>query len=248
MLQSPGTDPQDYPELLHLPPRPDEIPDDYDVETLEAQFRDSGNHNHEVDDIQLTPQSIPADPIPTDLTRYENLVSRLRLFWASALPSRKIRLSVFLRSPDPQYHRHPSPFLTREILTGTDGHFSDSFTIDWNDICAHPAAKHITSNQTHAECDELLVEAQVINTGRSTELYDTPTNIIHIPMTHSIIHIISDIDDTVKISKVTDGARAIFNQVFVKDLEDSVIPEMGEWYDTMWKCGVSFHYVVRPRP
>ncbi|KAH0836463.1 hypothetical protein J3R83DRAFT_8071 [Lanmaoa asiatica] len=217
---------------LHLPPRPDEISDDYEVEDLDTHFRNSGNHNQEIDDTHLTPQLVPADPIPAELARlHENLESRLKLFWASSLSSRKIQVSVFLQSPDPNLHRHSlgfRPLLTREII-GTD-------------ICMHPVGMHITSNQKHIE-HELLVEARIINTERMPELHETPTNFIHIPITHSIVRVISDIDDTVKVSRVVDGARAIFNQVFVKDLEDSVIPEMGEWYGTMWERGVRFHYV-----
>ena len=247
ILHPPDTELQDYPEQPRLPPRPDEISDDYDVENLDAHFRDSENHNYEVDDTHFTPQLVPADSIPAELARlHENLESRLKLFWASSMSSRRIQVSVFLESPDPKCHRHSlRPLLTREMPTGPDGHFSDTFRIDWNDICMHPSGTRITSNQTHVEHD-LLVEARIINTERTPELHETPASMIHIPITHSIVRVISDIDDTVKISRVLDGARAIFNQVFVKDLEDTVIPEMGEWYDTMWKLGVRFHYVVRP--
>lgn len=250
MLHPLDTELQDYPEWLHLPPRPDEISDDYEVETLDAHFRNSGNHNHEMDDIPSTPQLAPADTIPAELARlHENLESRLKLFWASSLSSRRIQVSVFLQSPDPENHRHlleSQPLLTREMLTGPDGHFSGTFRVDWHDIHTHPVGMHITSNQTHVE-HELLVEARVINTESTPELHETPANNVHIPITHSIARVISDIDDTVKVSRVVDGARAIFNQVFVKDLEDTTIPGMGEWYNTMWKRGVRFHYVVRPR-
>jgi len=245
----PDTELQDCPERLRLPPRPDEISDDDDVENLDAHFRDSGNCSHELDDIQFTPQLAPVDAMPAELARlHENLESRLKLFWASSLSSRRIQVTVFLESLDSTCHRHLlRPLLTREMLTGPDGHFSVTFRIDWDNICTHLVGRRNTSNQTHVEHD-LLVEARVINTERTQELHETPTNTIHIPITHSVVRVISDIDDTVKVSRVIDGARAIFNQVFVKDLEDSVIPEMGDWYDTMWKRGVRFHYVVRPHP
>lgn len=64
------------------------------------------------------------------------------------------------------------------------------------------------------------------------------------PITHTSIRVISDIDDTVKHSGVTEGARIAFHNVFVKELKDSVIPGMGEWYTNMWNKGVRFHYVV----
>jgi phosphatidate phosphatase APP1 len=53
-----------------------------------------------------------------------------------------------------------------------------------------------------------------------------------------------DIDDTVKLSNILSGARAVFHNVFVKDLRDNVIPGMGPWYMNMWKRGVRFHYVM----
>jgi phosphatidate phosphatase APP1 len=65
-----------------------------------------------------------------------------------------------------------------------------------------------------------------------------------VPLTYSPIRVISDIDDTVKLSGVHCGARAVFHNVFVKDLEDNLIPGMGEWYSEMWRRGVRFHYVV----
>ncbi|KAJ3966777.1 hypothetical protein EV361DRAFT_808443, partial [Lentinula raphanica] len=65
-----------------------------------------------------------------------------------------------------------------------------------------------------------------------------------IPLTHSPVRVISDIDDTIKYSNVTGGARAVFHNVFVRELKDIVIPGMGEWYEEMWKKGVRFHYVA----
>ena len=70
------------------------------------------------------------------------------------------------------------------------------------------------------------------------------TSISVIPITHSPIRVISDIDDTIKLSNILSGARAVFHNVFVKELKDIVIPGMGEWYRRMWDRGVRFHYVV----
>ena len=70
------------------------------------------------------------------------------------------------------------------------------------------------------------------------------TSISVIPITYSPIRVISDIDDTIKLSNILSGARAVFYNVFVKELKDIVIPGMGEWYRRMWDKGVRFHYVV----
>ncbi|PPR06163.1 hypothetical protein CVT24_000710 [Panaeolus cyanescens] len=66
---------------------------------------------------------------------------------------------------------------------------------------------------------------------------------VTVPVTHAPIRLLSDIDDTVKSAGVLSGARAIFHNVFVKELRDIIIPGMGEWYTKMWSMGVRFHYV-----
>ena len=70
------------------------------------------------------------------------------------------------------------------------------------------------------------------------------TSISVIPITYSPIRVISDIDDTIKLSNVLSGARTVFQNVFVKEMKDIVIPGMGEWYRKMWDKGIRFHYVV----
>ena len=65
-----------------------------------------------------------------------------------------------------------------------------------------------------------------------------------IPITQSPICVISDIDDTIKLSNILSGARAVFHNVFVKELKDNVIPGMGGWYRGVWDRGIRFHYVV----
>jgi len=72
----------------------------------------------------------------------------------------------------------------------------------------------------------------------------TADTCITTPITHTQIRVISDIDDTVKYSGVTEGARIAFHNVFAKELKDGIIPGMGEWYTNMWNKGVRFHYVV----
>ncbi|KAL0955177.1 hypothetical protein HGRIS_004084 [Hohenbuehelia grisea] len=76
-----------------------------------------------------------------------------------------------------------------------------------------------------------------------TPLPPTASATIRMPLTHSPIRIISDIDDTVKRADILSGARAVFHTVFVKELKDIIIPGMGEWYMSMFKRGVRFHYV-----
>ena len=61
----------------------------------------------------------------------------------------------------------------------------------------------------------------------------------------STVRLIFDIDDIVKLSRVLNDPRAVFHNVFVKDLEEAVIPGMAEWYiQHAVGIGVWFHYVV----
>jgi len=57
------------------------------------------------------------------------------------------------------------------------------------------------------------------------------------------ISVISDIDDTVKHSAITSGAREIFRNVFMRDLNDLFIEGVKDWYQRLSGMGVKFHYV-----
>jgi phosphatidate phosphatase APP1 len=81
-----------------------------------------------------------------------------------------------------------------------------------------------------------------------TSLIPTAITCERVPLTYSPIRVISDIDDTVKLSGIQSGLRTMFQNVFVKDLEENLISGMGEWYTEMWRCGVRFHYVVSSQP
>lgn len=56
------------------------------------------------------------------------------------------------------------------------------------------------------------------------------------------VSVISDIDDTIKRSNISGGAREIFRNTFVRDLADLTIDGVKEWYNNMASLGVSFHY------
>ncbi|OAQ61165.1 actin cytoskeleton organization protein App1 [Pochonia chlamydosporia 170] len=56
------------------------------------------------------------------------------------------------------------------------------------------------------------------------------------------VSLISDIDDTVKRSNISAGAREIFRNTFVRNLGDMTIEGVREWYTDMHKLGVSMHY------
>ena len=236
---------------LRLPPRPYEIPDDYDVEDLDRQFRGIVNEtNMQISDsTQFCVQQPTGEmQVPASLQRlHENLESRLRPFWSSALSSRTVQVSILLHPPCLDADQDaPSfqPIITSNFCTGSDGFFSGIVTIHWDDICTHPVGSRIAFDETYLE-HELEVQAQVLEPDDSH--VTSPPRTTRIPITQSTVRVISDVDDTVKLARVLDGARAVFHNVFVKDLEEAVIPAMAKWYRVLWGSGARFHYVVSYR-
>lgn len=57
------------------------------------------------------------------------------------------------------------------------------------------------------------------------------------------VSVISDIDDTIKHSAIGSGAREIFRNAFIRELNDLTIEGVQEWYSNLAKMGVKFHYV-----
>lgn len=57
------------------------------------------------------------------------------------------------------------------------------------------------------------------------------------------VSLISDIDDTIKHSAIGSGAREIFRNAFIRDLDDLVIDGVKQWYSHLANMGVKFHYV-----
>lgn len=203
-----------------------------------------------------------AASIPEELVRklHANLEARLLPFWSSVLPARTVRIRIFAPSGNPGSsspdHQH---LAVQEVQTGVDGSFQTMFRILWEDICHHPAALHIAFGDPSDE-HEFFVTAELLSnrkpdasasssmsdltsTRSLTPLPPTAATSTHVPLTCSAIRVISDIDDTVKHSDIVGGARSVFRNVFVNELEELVIPGMGEWYTKMWKQGVRFHYV-----
>ncbi|KAF7770671.1 hypothetical protein Agabi119p4_6645 [Agaricus bisporus var. burnettii] len=109
---------------------------------------------------------------------------------------------------------------------------------------SHPHLNALLNSLSSSLSSSSSFLSSSISTLHST-LMPSSTSLTHttLPITHSPIRIISDIDDTVKMSGITEGARAVFHNVFVKELKDGIIPGMGEWYTNMWERGVRFHYV-----
>lgn len=281
---------EDLRSAIHLPPRPDEINDETELQELEQQLRDMELENgsapplSSVSSQNSSNSSVKSDsgsntPVSDSVSRsiqawHANLEARLHPFWSSALSNRIVRISVYASngqdlnsSPpltdtvDDEYESQRRPIATRDIATSPDGSFQVKFALPWEKLCIHPAALHIAFGDPVSE-PNILVLAQLLPppsrpptptnlqpmphyfAPSSTRSTPTASTDVSVPLTHTPIRVISDIDDTIKLSGILQGARAVFHNVFVKDLLENVIPGMADWYTSMWVRGVRFHYVV----
>ncbi|KAG2144583.1 hypothetical protein DEU56DRAFT_209858 [Suillus clintonianus] len=248
---------------IKLPPRPEEISDDFEME-LDKEF-DHMRHpqkpfTEEPYDSESDPQPAPSRfdtsaPFGSALLhkQHSNLEARLRPFWSSALASRTVQISIFAVSTAPgnsdskRDALEHGPLYIEHVVTGPDGAFANPFKIPWQKLSRHPLAQHRPFDRLDIE-QELLVAAKLLPEPAPTPAYMIPADVpkhisLVVPITSSPVRVITDIDDTVKLSNITSGARAVFRNVFVKDLEETTIPEMGTWYQAMWRRGVRFHYV-----
>lgn len=257
---------------VKLPPRPTEITEGYEIEALEREYQRIRDNNSDSassspsSSISDLPQDAPiseASTISPEVFRrlHANLESRLQPFWFSAVANRTIRLHLFA-SPHQNPPRADSidetdalgiekhkALATHDVFTGPDGSFQARFKVDWEAMCQHSEALHIAFGDAVAEHNfkviaQLMPPTLTPSPQAPPVVQSSPAScMIKIPITHCPIRVISDIDDTVKRSDIMSGARAVFKNVFVKELQENVIPGMGEWYQSMFTRGVRFHYV-----
>jgi phosphatidate phosphatase APP1 len=70
----------------------------------------------------------------------------------------------------------------------------------------------------------------------------TTTEAVHITEAKGI-SLISDIDDIIKHSAIANGAKEIFTNTFIRELQDLTIQGVKEWYTKLYSLGVKLHYV-----
>ncbi|KAL5119025.1 hypothetical protein ACEQ8H_003154 [Pleosporales sp. CAS-2024a] len=102
----------------------------------------------------------------------------------------------------------------RTLYTNAAGHFSMSAALDF--VPTH--VRVLASDKLSATEQVIVTESQGIS-------------------------VISDIDDTIKHSAISSGAREIFRNAFIRELGDLTIDGVREWYNSMADQGVKFHYV-----
>ncbi|PTU23177.1 hypothetical protein P175DRAFT_0522232 [Aspergillus ochraceoroseus IBT 24754] len=103
---------------------------------------------------------------------------------------------------------------SRNILTNESGHFSLRASLPF--VPTH--VRILASEELSAVKDIQVIE---------------PTG----------VSLISDIDDTVKHSAITSGAKEIFRNVFIRELGELKIDGVADWYHSLVDLGVQVHYV-----
>ncbi|KAL1748148.1 hypothetical protein HDZ31DRAFT_30199 [Schizophyllum fasciatum] len=243
-------------QAVKLPARPNDMTEDAELEALEREFQHASAA--ECDPEPRTPTTPSTRSSSPELAEddsvlrklHDNLESRLRPFWSSVLPARPVRIRLYA-APQGQpvgataAHSPHGPIAAANVTTSPDGSFEALFRLPWEHLCQHPEALHIafgeaTQEHQFAVVADLLPPRPTPQQLLQQQQHSADTRI---RLTHSRLRVISDVDDTVKRANVTEGARAVFHTVFVKELSDIVIPGMGEWYESMFQRGVRFHYV-----
>ncbi|EJD43811.1 hypothetical protein AURDEDRAFT_114587 [Auricularia subglabra TFB-10046 SS5] len=235
-----------------LPPRPTEINDElerialaqmYEDETSTQFSQDSFGASIPIpDDMEHGSPPVSMDGLSPDEVRrlHLNLHTRLRAFWSTPLPGRVIRLSLYLEG-DPD-----EPLLVQNVLTDAQGAFAIQLQVPWERMIAHPRAQLVAHGEPGASPHFVRLTADLLPSparDKAASPRELPTDSFVLPLTHTRVRLISDVDDTVKNSDIVHGARAAFHNVFVKQLDDVVIHEMRDWYKSMYARGVRFHYV-----
>ncbi|CAE6418369.1 unnamed protein product [Rhizoctonia solani] len=190
---------------------------------------------------------------------HANLDARLQPFWSSKLDNRMVRIKLYAQ-PYPSSGRNraedPVPIEVVKVKTNPQGYFSHRFKLTFEDLCTHDQTlglafgDHTADYAFHAHA-ELLPAVYSLDSSvtgaEATREIEVDDGVVRaeteLPLTAAHVRLISDIDDTVKISDVLMGIRAIFHNVFVRHLDELVVPGMPEWFSMLESRGVRFHYV-----
>ncbi|KAF8677396.1 hypothetical protein RHS04_05967 [Rhizoctonia solani] len=187
---------------------------------------------------------------------HANLDGRLQPFWSSKLDNRTVRIKLYAQPYSSRRTQDSTPIQVVHVKTTPQGYFSHKFRLTFEDLCTHDQTLGLafgdhTADYTfhaHAELLPAVYPSDLSTAGaeasREIEVGDATVRAeTELPLTAAHVRLISDVDDTVKISEVLMGVRAIFHNVFVRHLEELVVPGMPEWFSMLESRGVRFHYV-----
>ncbi|EUC59136.1 DUF2183 family protein [Rhizoctonia solani AG-3 Rhs1AP] len=192
---------------------------------------------------------------------HANLDARLQPFWSSKLDNRLVRIKLYAQpldhhSPGLNQTKDAVPLVATTVTTTPQGYFAHKFSLSFEDLCTHDQTlglafgDHKADYTFYAHAELLPVvypfdsSGASVEANRAIEVQDSPVRAeTELQLTTARVRLISDVDDTVKISEVMMGVRAIFHNVFVRHLDELVVPGMPQLYAMLESRGVKFHYV-----
>ncbi|ODV88940.1 hypothetical protein CANCADRAFT_131456 [Tortispora caseinolytica NRRL Y-17796] len=135
-----------------------------------------------------------------------------------------------------------APLLTKPLPNKTVRVFITGSDSDDNMFNAPSATFEVKTNESGRIDERLKVGFIPATLGAETlegRVDIIPANVL----SAEGISVISDIDDTVKITGVNGSRREMLKNVFIRDPLDCRIPGVSDWYGEMRSMGASFHYV-----
>ncbi|KAJ2894578.1 hypothetical protein MKZ38_007401 [Zalerion maritima] len=165
-----------------------------------------------------TPGSVPGSPIlgPTRVSSIGNEFDDAELALANV--NMMSRLGPFLttplvRIPMTMFFYNEQQSQSRTVETNDAGHFSVRASLAFV-----PTHVRVIANETLSSIQPIHI---IDSTG---------------------VSLISDIDDTIKKSNISLGAKEIFRNTFARDLSSLTIPGVADWYNRLCSMGVHMHY------
>lgn len=190
-----------------------EKPPEVDDPSTDSYYQPSGRGNQ-------SPDSVPSSPTMSARTMTSNTnageLSDSDLVLANA--NLMARIAPFMTNPSVAlpitfFFYNETKSQSKTVMTNDAGHFVIRAALDF------------VPTHVRVLADEDLSAVQEI---KIIEPYG--------------VSLISDIDDTVKKSNISAGAKEIFRNTFIRDLADLSVEGVKEWYNRMANMGVSIHY------
>ncbi|MBW0496611.1 hypothetical protein O181_036326 [Austropuccinia psidii MF-1] len=164
------------------------------------------------------------------------------------------------------------PLLTQVITTNPAGFWSDKLVLPWQTIESHLIIHQSQLNQKnniiHSSkskspqlgITKLKIEAELVKQDDDPQKVQSSINSTSqkrisigksnlsitldvIPAIAENIHVISDIDDTIKQTNVLTGLKEVLKNVFLAEFNQVEISGMADWYQALSSMGCWIHYI-----
>ncbi|KAI1317526.1 hypothetical protein EDD11_008333 [Mortierella claussenii] len=143
--------------------------------------------------------------------------------------------SVISQTPTHYEDLGHGSFPTVQISSRPGGHFDGTLRVSHEEVQAHrKRIKKVDGYRQGGHPRFLKLHAY------HPDMTDHPQGIVNL-IDPEGISVISDIDDTIKETNISAGARIILRNTFLKDMQD--VPGMADVYKQWWKHGAAIHYV-----